>query len=171
MPLWTKPNAQVSCQTLMLTACFSWLCWDCLTMSCCSSRGVFSRLQTGLCPLLLAAWNTFDELVHIVLCEDISTAVTADSELIFLNFFFRSRPRRSSMLETSSRAETSLSPHYASILSLRFKLGFGLFMLVHGGRLWALKSWGSYINLGAKKTSLFSLCLSHSLFAALTQWP
>lgn len=95
----TRHSGRVSCQTLILTACFCWLCWDCLTMSCCSSQGAFSSLQTGLCSLRL------DELVHIVLCEDMCTITTADSGLLL--FFFRSRPRRSSMLETSSRLEES----------------------------------------------------------------
>lgn len=45
--------------------------------------------------------------------------------------------------QDSKRANTSLSPHYASILSLRFRLVFALFMLVRGGTLWAFKSGGS----------------------------
>lgn len=46
--------------------------------------------------------------------------------------------------QDSKRAKTSLSPHHASTLSLRFRLVFALSMLVHGGTLWAFKSGGSY---------------------------
>lgn len=89
MPLWTKHDtrAEFSCQTLMPPACFCWLCWDCLTMSCCSTWGVFSTLQTGLCWLPLA-WNTFDEPVYFCLCEDTCAITTADWGRFLFCFVF-----------------------------------------------------------------------------------
>lgn len=101
MPLWTKHDirAEFSCQTPMPPACLCWLCWDCLTMSCYSTRGVFSTLQTGLCSLPLA-WSTFDEPVYLFVWGYVHHH---NCWLwTFFVLFFRSRPRRN-MLETSSR--------------------------------------------------------------------
>ncbi len=160
----TQHLCRVSCQTLMRTACLSGLCRDRLTASWSSSQGVFSSVQTGLCSLQLAR-DTFDELVdtktttkHGVIWEVLCTITTADSELLFS---WDQGPEKTACWRPHQglkRAETSLSPHYAFILSLQFRLEFTLFMLAHGETLWAFKSWGSHINLESTKHP--SLCLS-----------
>lgn len=73
--------------------------------------------------MFTAAWDTFDELTDMGTSQSTSLCVKicAPSQPLTVNWsFLRSRLRRSSMLETSSnlkRVETSLSPHYATILS------------------------------------------------------
>lgn len=137
----TRHSGRVSCQTLILTACFCWLCWDCLTMSCCSSR-VF-KFKNWV--MFTAAWWTRPHRFVWRYVHHHNRWQWSAFFYLFI-FFLDQGPEEAAcwrLHQDSKRAKTSLSPHYASILSLRFRLVFALFMLVHGGTLWAFKRGGS----------------------------
>lgn len=170
MPLWTKHNTRAEfhvkhwclppaptgpagtvwpCHAAPLRECFKCINWVMFTAAC-------------LGHFWWTHWHG-DITRYIIVSEDMCTIATADRKLLF---FWDQGPEEAACWRPHQglkRDEKSLSSHYATILSFRFRLLFALFMLVHGETLWAFKSWGSYINLETKKTSLplsLSFCLT-----------
>lgn len=62
------------------------------------------------------------------------------------------------------KGETSLSPHYATTLSLRFRLFVASFVLVHGKTLWDFKRKEAIFIWKLKKTHKIHAFLSFSVF-------
>lgn len=97
----TQHLSRVSCQTLMLTACSVWPRHAAPLRECfkCTNWVMFT-----------VAWDTFDELADMKTSHSTSLCVKICAPLQALTgncSFLRSRPRRSSMSEASSRLQES----------------------------------------------------------------
>lgn len=97
-------NNWVSCQALTFSCCLRRPCWDCMTMSRCSSQGVLRvhKLANVPCGLGHFWWTLWHEdisqyVVFLRMCAP-SQRLTENCSF----FCVRSRPKRSSVLETSS---------------------------------------------------------------------
>lgn len=124
-------------------------------MSFCSSQGVFKCTNWVMFP---AAWDTFDELADMKTSTSLCVKICAPLQPLTGNCsFLRSRPRRSSILETSSRVDESRKITACPLLPLFYPSDSDCFL--HGETLWAFKSRESYINLETKKTTFLPLSL------------
>lgn len=128
-------NSRVSCQALTVWPCHAAPLRECFK---CTNWVMFP-----------AAWDTYDELSDTRTSHNMPylwrCAHQFDCWQRTALFLWDQGPKEAACWrphQASKKCETSLSPHYATILSPWFRRLLALFMLVHGETLWALKSWG-----------------------------